>query len=192
VYVRYFKRFCDLTLTLILLMILSWLFLLIWLCYLITLSFPVIFKQDRIGRNGAPFRLFKFRTLEASDLSAEQGKFWLGNLLRNSSLDELPQLINVLKGEMSLVGPRPLLVEYLPLFSEHQRKRHHVRPGITGWAQVNGRTSISWEKKFEYDLYYVENISWQLDVKILFRTVTLLLSMKKDSSLEEEKFMGNA
>lgn len=135
--------------------------------------------------------MYKFRTLGSDETqSYPQRRFGLGNILRASNMDELPQIWNVLKGEMSLIGPRPLPVEYLPLFSEDQKKRFTVKPGITGWAQVNGRHSISWKEKFELDKYYVDNISLTMDIRILIRTVILFLSFKKDRSLEEEQFKG--
>ncbi len=138
-----------------------------------------------------PFTMFKFRTLEVDEAKLlEDRKFAFGSFLRLTNLDELPQLWNVLKGEMSIIGPRPLPIEYLPLFSEEQKKRFAVKPGITGWAQVNGRHSISWKEKFELDAYYVKNVSFMLDFRILFRTAMLFLSFKKDRSLEEEKFKG--
>ena len=137
----------------------------------------VFFCQKRPGKNAKIFKVIKFKTMnDRRDakgvlLSDSERLTPIGKLVRQTSLDELPQLINVLKGDMSLIGPRPLLVEYLPLYNETQKHRHEVKPGITGWAQVNGRNAISWKKKFEYDVYYVENISLSLDVKILLKTV---------------------
>ena len=139
-------------------------------------SSGAFFFQPRPGKNEKVFKVLKFKTM--NDKRDEKGELLpsmdritpLGAIVRKYSLDELPQLVNVFKGDMSLVGPRPLLVQYLPLYSEAQRKRHHVRPGITGWAQVNGRNTISWQKKFEYDFFYVENISFALDAKILLLT----------------------
>lgn len=145
------------------------------------LGAPVFFTQDRPGLNGKVFKMVKFRTMNsACDTSGkllpdEQRLTRLGRFLRATSLDELPELWNVLKGEMSLVGPRPLLVEYLPLYSAEQGRRHDVRPGITGWAQVNGRNAISWEQKFKLDVWYVENRSFWLDIRILFLTVKKVL-----------------
>ena len=153
--------------------------------------YPIFFFQERTGIQGKPFRLIKFRTLKSIGSSLEERRFWLGDFLRATSLDELPQLINVLKGEMSLIGPRPLPVEYLALMSDEQKKRHLVKPGITGWAQVNGRNAISWQEKFALDNYYVKHVSFLLDVKIVFKTIQLLLSFKKDISLSEQKFTGN-
>lgn len=141
------------------------------------LGSPVLFRQQRPGLNGKPFTMVKFRTMrdafdkDGNPLPNSERMTSFGNLLRSTSLDELPELWNVLKGEMSLVGPRPLLMEYLPLYNKEQAKRHDVRPGVTGWAQVNGRNAISWEEKFELDVWYVDNQSFWLDIKILFLTV---------------------
>jgi len=189
-YNAYFKRILDILFTVVLLVLTSWIFLLIALAYMLTFQFPILFRQNRIGKDEISFELLKFRTLKDNDLPLERRKFALGNFLRLTSLDELPQLMHVLRGEMSLIGPRPLPVEYLPLFSDEQRLRHQVRPGITGWAQVNGRNSIPWKEKFQLDLEYVRNISFMLDCKISIRTILLLLSFRKDVSLEEEKFSG--
>jgi sugar transferase EpsL len=143
----------------------------------IRLGTPILFSQIRPGLGGRPFRMYKFRTM--TDARDAEGNLLpdhvrltpLGKFLRSSSLDELPELWNVLKGDMSLVGPRPLLMEYLPLYNQRQNRRHEVRPGITGWAQVNGRNAIGWDQKFELDVWYVENQSFWLDLKILFLTV---------------------
>lgn len=170
---------------------LSWALILILLAYLVTFQYPAFFRQTRIGKNGRLFELVKFRTLKNSGLPLEERRFFLGNLLRSTSLDELPQLWNVIKGEMSLIGPRPLPEAYLPLFSSEQMVRHSVLPGITGWAQVNGRHGISWKEKFRLDLYYVQHISFRLDMKIFFKTIFLVLSLSKDISLQEELFKGN-
>lgn len=166
--------------------------LIIVLAYVLTFQFPICFKQFRLGIKGRPFKMYKFRTLSADfTKSVQMRKFRLGNILRASNLDELPQLWNVLKGEMSLIGPRPLPVEYLPLFSEEQKKRFEVKPGITGWAQVNGRHSVPWKQKLELDNYYVDHVSLMLDIRIVIKTLVLFLSFKKDRSLEEEKFTGS-
>ncbi|WP_289132895.1 sugar transferase [uncultured Spongiibacter sp.] len=138
---------------------------------------PILFTQVRPGMGGKPFRMMKFRTMtDARDVNGELLPYNVrltkfGSFLRSTSLDELPELINAFKGDMSLVGPRPLLMDYLPLYSERQARRHEVRPGITGWAQINGRNALSWEKKFELDVWYVENRSLWLDTKILLKTV---------------------
>ncbi len=141
------------------------------ICVALVLGRPVILRQERPGRRGVSFRILKFRTMsDGSGPDAERlGRF--GRFLRSTSFDELPELWNVLAGEMSLVGPRPLLVEYLPLYTEQQAKRHDVRPGITGWAQVNGRNDVSWERRFELDVWYVENCSLLLDLRILLATL---------------------
>ena len=136
------------------------------------------FIQERPGKNGKLFRLYKFRTMNnkrnrAGELLADHLRVTrTGNFLRNSSLDEIPQLVNVIKGELSLIGPRPLLKQYLPLYNERQARRHDVKPGITGWAQINGRNALSWEEKFEFDLFYVEHLSFRLDLKILIQTIS--------------------
>ena len=136
-----------------------------------------MFKQTRPGQYGKPFQIYKFRTMtDAKDengelLPDEQRMTPVGRFIRNSSIDELPQLINVLKGDISLVGPRPLLMEYLPLYNQEQKKRHNVKPGITGWAQINGRNAISWDAKFKLDVWYVENQSFKLDMYIIYKTI---------------------
>ena len=164
------------------------------------LGSPVIFRQVRPGLNGTPFEMIKFRTMrDAYDsnglpLPDSQRMTPFGSFLRSSSLDELPELWNVLKGDMSLVGPRPLLVEYLPLYSSEQYRRHEVRPGITGWAQVNGRNALSWEEKFKLDVWYVDNQSFWLDCKILFLTVKKVLvrdGISADGEATMTKFTGN-
>ena len=161
---------------------------------------PVLFVQERPGLDGKIFRMYKFRTM--NDERDESGRLLpdaerlthLGRFLRNSSLDELPELFNVLKGDMSLVGPRPLLVEYLPLYSAEQARRHGVKPGVTGWAQINGRNTISWEEKFELDVWYVDNWSLWLDMKILWLTLLKVLKRSGVSAAEHTtmpKFTGS-
>lgn len=175
------KRCIDILLSFLVLIFLSPI--IVYFAFLIRrrLGKPVFFRQKRPGLNGRPFEMLKFRTmLDARDakgylLPDEQRVTPFGQFLRSTSIDELPELINVLKGDMSLVGPRPLLMEYLPLYSEEQKRRHDVRPGITGWAQINGRNAISWQKKFELDVWYVDNQSFWLDLKILFLTVLKVL-----------------
>lgn len=175
----------------LLLIVFSWLFVIIILAYLITFNTPFFFSQERIGKHERTFKLIKFRSLLNAPDTLQERRFRLGDFLRATSLDELPQLYNVLIGKMSLIGPRPLPVAYLPLFSESQRKRHSVRPGITGLAQVSGRNSLSWKTKFEFDVYYVKNISFLLDLGIVVKTIALLLSFRKDNSLNEMPFKGN-
>lgn len=171
------KRLFDIFLILISLPLLLPLLLIVAVLVRVKLGSPVLFKQVRPGLHGKPFTMMKFRSM--TDERDEQGNLLpdavrltkFGRFLRSTSLDELPGLWSVLKGDMSLVGPRPLLVEYLPLYSPEQARRHLVRPGITGWAQVNGRNAISWEQKFEYDVWYVDNASLALDIKIIFLTL---------------------
>lgn len=186
------KRLFDVSVAAGFLVTFFWLYFAIVIAYLISGERQIIFRQLRSGKNGASFVLFKFRTLNPDvSLPLEERTFWLGRVLRLLSLDEIPQFLNVLRGEMSVVGPRPLPLEYLPLYSRKQGRRLEVLPGITGMAQVNGRHAISWKTKFEYDLYYIQNLSFWLDLKILFKTVLMLLSLKKDTSLVEEKFKGD-
>lgn len=163
------------------------------------LGSPVLFRQVRPGRNGKPFEMVKFRTMKdavdstGNPLPDADRMTPFGSFLRSSSLDELPELWNVLKGDMSLVGPRPLLMEYLPLYSTEQYRRHDTRPGVTGWAQVNGRNSLSWEEKFKLDVWYVDNRTLILDVKILLMTVRKVLKrdgISADGEVTMSKFTG--
>lgn len=177
IYKRFIKRPMDFILSLIAIIVLSPVFLIVALLVRIKLGSPVIFKQQRPGLNEKIFTMYKFRTMtDAKDSNGELlpdkdrlTKF--GNLLRATSLDELPELFNILKGDMSIVGPRPLAVKYLPFYNETERKRHNVRPGLTGLAQINGRNTAIWEKRFQYDIEYVDNISFLLDLKIIFKTI---------------------
>lgn len=181
----------DVLIAVLVIITLGWLFVVVVLLYALLGYKNIFFSQSRIGRAEKIFTLHKFRTLkEDVSLPLTERTFGFGNFLRKTSLDELPQVFNVLKGEMSFIGPRPLLVDYLSHFSVEQRQRHLVRPGITGLAQVSGRHSISWEEKFVYDLYYVKNMSLTLDLKIAFKTCVLLLSFHKDRSLHENRFDG--
>lgn len=193
------KRLMDIAVSLALLTVFSPIMLATAAVVRIKMGFPILFTQQRPGLHGQPFYVYKFRTM--SRLTDEQGKLQsdqlrlteTGRILRKLSLDELPQLINVLKGDMSLVGPRPLLMEYMPLYTKEQSMRHEVRPGITGWAQVNGRNAISWEEKFALDTWYVKNQTLLLDLKILFLTVRQVV--KKEGIAHEghvtmEKFKG--
>ena len=188
------KRVFDLFLVLLSLPLIFPIYLLLMLLVLVNFSFPILFKQSRPGLQGKIFHIYKFRSM-TSELDKEgillPDKLRLtkfGKLLRSTSLDELPSLWNVLKGDMSLVGPRPLLVEYLPLYSTKQARRHEVKPGITGWAQVNGRNAISWDEKFDLDVWYVDNQSIWLDIKILYRTIKKVImrdgiSAKNDATM---------
>lgn len=175
------KRIVDVIVTIVTLVVLTPLIIILYLLIKVKLGSPVFFKQIRPGKGGQLFSMYKFRTMtNAKDeqgnlLSDELRLTKFGRFLRSTSLDELPGLINVLKGDMSLVGPRPLLPEYLPLYTDEQARRHEVKPGITGWAQVNGRNAISWEDKFMLDVWYVDNRSFWLDIKILWLTVFKVL-----------------
>lgn len=195
------KRAFDWLVSFIALIILSPVILVTALLIRMKIGSPVVFKQQRPGLNGHPFYVYKFRSMteerdENGNLMPDDIRLTtFGKLVRKLSLDELPQLFNVLKGDMSFVGPRPLLMEYLPLYNERQLKRHNVRPGITGWAQVNGRNAISWEKKFEYDVWYVKNYSFWLDMKILFLTVLKVFKsegISQDGQATMTKFQGNS
>lgn len=194
------KRVMDVTIALAALLLLAPVMLIIALLIRMKLGRPVIFKQERAGLHGKPFYILKFRTMtDARDESGqllpdEQRMTPLGSFLRRTSLDELPELINVLRGEMSLVGPRPLRTYYLPLYTPHQARRHEVLPGITGWAQVNGRNSLSWEERFELDVWYVDNQSLWLDIKILFLTVVKVLKregISADGHVTMPRFTGS-
>jgi undecaprenyl phosphate N,N'-diacetylbacillosamine 1-phosphate transferase len=186
------KRILDIAMAILLLLVLAFPFLLILLIYSFLPGYSPFFIQERAGFREQAFRLIKFRTLiNDPTLPLQARRFFFGDVLRFTNLDEIPQLINILRGEMSFIGPRPLPLEYLALYSEEQRIRHDVKPGITGWAQVNGRHSIGWQEKFSFDVYYVRHISFMLDLRIFIKTIVLLLSFRKDESLNEQKFTGN-
>lgn len=199
-YQHFFKRIIDFTLSLCGLIVLGIPLLYVACKIKKNLGSPVIFKQKRPGKDGKIFELYKFRSM--SDARDENGKLLpdnvrltpFGKRLRASSVDELPELINILKGDMSIVGPRPLLVDYLPLYNEEQAHRHDVRPGLTGWAQINGRNAISWEDKFKLDVWYVRNISFLLDAKIFFLTVKKVFvkeGINASAEVTMEKFKGS-
>ncbi|MDL2241529.1 sugar transferase [Bacteroidales bacterium OttesenSCG-928-L03] len=199
-YKSFFKRFFDFSLSLIGLLILSPLFLLVTIFLFFANQGKPFFFQQRPGKNEGIFKIIKFKTM--NDKKDTDGNLLpdnvrltkIGRFVRKTSLDEIPQLLNVLKGDMSLIGPRPLLVEYLPLYNETQTRRHEVRPGITGWAQVNGRNAISWKQKFEYDVWYVDHISLGLDIKVLHLTVLKVFKSEGINSGTKEtmsKFTGN-
>lgn len=194
------KRTFDLLCAIALLAVLSWLMLIVAALVRLLLGPRVIFRQQRAGQHGKPFSIYKFRSLtDETDrdgrlLSDEQRLTRFGNFIRKYSLDELPQLINVIKGDISLVGPRPLPTIYLPLYSPEQARRHEVKPGITGWAQVNGRNAISWERKFELDVWYVDHRSFWLDLRILGLTARSVVGKKGISAegyINAPYFKGN-
>lgn len=200
-YKRFLKRFLDLLVSLIGLIILFPIFLVVLCLLLIANHGKPFFFQKRPGKHGRIFNIVKFKTMNdkkdaGGNLLPDADRLTpVGSFVRKTSLDEIPQLLNVLKGDMSLIGPRPLLVEYLPLYNERQKRRHEVRPGITGWAQVNGRNAISWEQKFEYDVYYVDNLSLKLDLKIIYLTILKVFKsegISSEGSATMEKFTGNS
>ena len=194
------KRFFDLMLSIGLLLVTLPIMLLLCIPIFIKLGYPIFFTQIRPGKNEKLFKLIKFRTMK--NLYNENGELLhdslrlkpFGSFLRSTSLDELPGLWNVVKGDMSLVGPRPLLIEYLPLYNDQQSRRHEVKPGITGWAQVNGRNFISWDKKFELDVWYIDNQSIWLDIKILWMTVKKVIvrdGISQSNHVTMDKFKGS-
>lgn len=194
------KRLFDITAALLGLLLLLPLMALVFWQVSRKLGSPVFFRQVRPGLNGKPFEMIKFRTMRdavnaAGDQLPDSERMTpLGRFLRSSSLDELPELWNVLKGEMSLVGPRPLLMEYLPLYSKEQYRRHEVRPGVTGWAQINGRNALSWDEKFKFDIWYVDNRSFWLDLKIIFSTIKKVVvrdGISADGEVTMMKFTGD-
>lgn len=199
IYARCGKRVLDVVFSFFAIVILSPLYLCTAIMVRKKLGTPVLFKQERPGKDGEIFQMYKFRSM--TDERDEQGNLLpdeirltsFGKKLRATSLDELPELFNILKGDMSFIGPRPLLVKYLPLYNERQSHRHDVRPGITGYAQVNGRNAISWEEKFEKDIWYVEHLSFWTDVKILFKTVAVVLrreGISSETAATMEEFRG--
>lgn len=201
VYERFFKRPLDILCALLALTVFCWLYAIVAILVKVKLGSPVIFKQTRPGKNEKLFKLYKFRTM--TDEKDENGNLLpdeirltkFGRFLRKTSLDELPEAVNILKGNMSVVGPRPLLVEYLPRYNKRQRRRHEVRPGLSGYAQVHGRNAISWEEKFELDIEYVDKITFIGDVKIVFQTVFKSFvkqeGISSETSATMEVFMGS-
>ncbi|WP_317622543.1 MULTISPECIES: sugar transferase [unclassified Ketobacter] len=196
-----YKRILDISVAFVALLLFSPAMLLLSIAIWSSMGRPVLFYQERPGLNSQPFRMMKFKTMrdsiddDGNQLPDSMRITKLGAFLRSTSLDELPELWNVLKGDMSLVGPRPLLKEYLPLYSQRQLKRHQVRPGITGWAQINGRNSISWKEKFEFDIWYVENQSLWLDLRILILTFIKVVKREGISAEGEAsmpKFKGSS
>lgn len=200
IYERFVKRPLDIFCAVLALTVFCWLYALVALLVRIKLGSPVLFKQDRPGKDEKIFTLYKFRTMtdkrdNNGDLLPDEMRLTsFGNLLRRLSLDELPEALNIFKGDMSVVGPRPLLVEYLPRYNEHQKRRHEVRPGLTGLAQVNGRNTCTWEEKFEYDIRYVDKITFWGDLKIVFSTIFKAIfkqeGISSETSATMEEFKG--
>lgn len=199
-YKKYLKRYLDFVAAFCGLVLLSPIFIIVMVGLFFANEGKPFFLQERPGKNQRIFKIIKFKTM--NDKKDAQGNLLpdadrltkIGSFVRKTSLDEIPQLINVLKGDMSLIGPRPLLPQYLPLYNAHQKRRHEVRPGITGWAQVNGRNAISWQQKFEYDVWYVDHVSLMLDIKILFLTLKKVFireGISQDGQATAEPFKGN-
>jgi lipopolysaccharide/colanic/teichoic acid biosynthesis glycosyltransferase len=199
-YKTYIKRILDFILSFVGFVIISPIFIVVTLVLCFANAGKPFFFQRRPGKNERIFKVIKFKTMndrrdkDGNLLPDEERMTKIGNFLRSTSLDEIPQLLNVIKGDMSLIGPRPLLVEYLPLYSNEQKRRHIARPGITGWAQVNGRNSLLWQEKFRLDVWYVDNISFYLDMKILFMTIKKVFvreGISSETNATMEKFRGN-
>ncbi|CAM1355365.1 sugar transferase [Tenacibaculum halocynthiae] len=199
-YKFFFKRVLDFLLSLIGLILLSPIFIIVFILLAFANNGKPFFFQSRPGKREKVFYIIKFKTM--NDKKDSKGNLLpdvkrltrIGGFVRKTSLDELPQLLNVIKGDMSLIGPRPLLIEYLPLYKKEQKKRHNIRPGITGWAQINGRNDINWNKKFEFDVFYVNNVSFKLDFKIFFKTILKVFKsegINKEGSATTEYFNGN-
>lgn len=200
IYARYIKRLLDIICALAAIVVFSWLYVILAILVRIKLGSPVLFTQDRPGKDEKVFKLYKFRSMtderdENGNLLPDEVRLTkFGKMLRASSLDELPEAFNILKGDMSVIGPRPLLVRYLPLYNAEQKRRHEIRPGLSGWAQVNGRNAASWEKKFACDVWYVDHVSFLLDVKIIFMTVMKVFfkreGISSETSATMEEFTG--
>ena len=200
-YERFFKRALDIFCSLMALLVFWWLYVIVAILVRVKLGSPVLFTQDRPGKDEKIFKLYKFRTM--TDARDENGRLLpddvrltkFGKLLRSTSLDELPEVFNILKGDMSIIGPRPLLVKYLPLYNEEQKRRHEVRPGLSGYAQVNGRNSVSWEEKFRMDVEYVDHVTFVGDVKIILGTVLKAFvkreGINSETAATMEEFTGS-
>lgn len=198
-YEKYIKRILDIVLSLLFILLFWWLYLILAILVRVKLGSPVLFQQQRPGKDGKIFNMIKFRTMtDGRDsngelLPDEQRMTRFGTWLRSTSLDELPEIFLILTGKLSLVGNRPLLVSYLPLYNEHQMRRHEVKPGLTGYAQVHGRNAISWEEKFDLDVWYVDHVSFLTDLKILFQTVQVVFKregISSETSVTMEEFKG--
>jgi len=199
-YQSFFKPLFDISFSMIIIFVLLPVMFVVGLILYVKQGSPILYSQFRPGKNEKIFKLFKFRTMTEKrnakgELLPDAERITrFGGFLRKTSIDELPQFLNVLKGNLSLVGPRPLLIEYLPLYNDQQKKRHLVKPGITGWAQINGRNAISWEDKFTLDLFYVDNVSFTLDLKIIFKTIIQAVKgsgIYNNDGLTMDKFSGN-
>lgn len=200
IYEKYVKRMLDIVLSLAFILLFWWVYVIIALLVRVKLGSPVLFRQQRPGKDGKIFDMIKYRTM--TDQRDEKGELLpdemrltkFGKILRATSLDELPEIFLILKGDLSIIGPRPLLVSYLPLYNEHQKCRHEVKPGLTGYAQVNGRNAISWEEKFDLDVWYVDHVSFVTDIKILFKTVQVVFKrsgISSGTSETMEAFVGS-
>lgn len=200
IYEKYVKRMLDIVLSLTFIILFWWVYVIISLVVRVKLGRPVLFRQPRPGKDGKVFDMIKYRTM--TEQRDEKGELLpdgmrltkFGKLLRATSLDELPEIFLILKGDLSIIGPRPLLVSYLPLYNEHQKRRHEVKPGLTGYAQVNGRNAISWEEKFDLDVWYVDHVSFVTDIKILFKTVQVVFKRSgicSGTSETMEAFVGS-
>lgn len=199
-YKNFFKRILDVSVALLGFLLLSPVFLLVMIGLAVANDGKPFFFQKRPGKNAKIFSIIKFKTMndkkdaEGNLLSDAERMTPVGMFVRKTSLDEIPQLLNVIKGDMSLIGPRPLLVQYLPIYNKHQARRHEIKPGITGWAQVNGRNAISWKQKFDFDVWYVENVSFVVDLKIIFLTVKKVFlkeGISAEGMVTTESFKGN-
>lgn len=201
-YERFVKRPLDIFCSLLAIVVFWWLFVIVAILVRVKLGSPVLFTQDRPGRDEKIFKLYKFRTMtdardENGDLLPDDVRLTkFGKLLRSTSLDELPEVFNILKGDMSIIGPRPLLVKYLPLYNEEQKRRHEVRPGLSGYAQVNGRNTVSWEDRFRMDVYYVDHVTFLGDVKVILNTVLKAFvkreGINSETAATMEEFKGSA
>ena len=189
IYANFIKRFLDIILSVVILTLFSWLYLILAILVRVRLGSPVIFNQERPGLHEKVFHMYKFRTMtderdESGNLLPDEKRLTsFGSFLRRTSLDELPEFFNILKGDMSFIGPRPLLVRYLPYYSDRERLRHSVRPGLTGYAQAHGRNAISWEQKFEYDVWYVEHLSFATDIRVIVDTIRSYLTRDDEGAV---------
>lgn len=198
-YEKYIKRLFDIILSLTFIILFCWLYVILTILVRVKLGSPVLFRQPRPGKNGEVFDMIKYRTMtderdaEGNLLPDDVRLTKFGKFLRSTSLDELPEFFLILKGDLSFIGPRPLLVSYLPLYNEHQMRRHEVKPGLTGYAQANGRNALTWEDKFDMDVWYVDHISFWIDIKIIFKTIKVVLvreGISSGTSVTMEPFKG--